>query len=193
MLRASIALDVNHVLCAQYGSVALRNTALRDILIGPRHLDPVLDAGPPRAIAILARMGQTVRPLDTVPRTVLSELRAPRGPAALLGRIGRIAVHQLRPAAADADMLRLARADGKWWALGLTDAAVVDAASGNGVFVFRRDRSTAVRELRRAIFLRWRLWTQWKKVARDYRDEALPLASRAAWHARFARSDSAAR
>ena len=193
VLRASFALDVNHVLCAQYGSAALRNTALRDILLGPAHLDPVLRAGPARATAILTRMGQTVLPLDEAPPTMTSTVRAPQGLVGRLTRIGRIAVHQLRPAAADAAMPRLARADGKWWALGLVDAAVVDAASGSGVFVFRRNGSTAVRELRRAIFLRWRLWTRWNKVARAYRDDALSLASGPAWQARFAGTDSSAR
>ena len=193
VLRSSFALDVNHVLCAQYGSVALRNTALRDILLGPAHLDPVLRAGPARAAGILARMGQAVVPLDEVPPTVPCVARAPSGLPARLGRIGRIAVHQLRPTAAGAAMPRLSRVDGKWWALGLVDAAVVDAASGTGVFVFRRNRSTAAREVRRAVSLRWRLWTQWKRVARDYRENASSLASRAAWHERFADTDSPAR
>ncbi|WP_162564251.1 MULTISPECIES: glycosyltransferase [Microbacterium] len=186
VLKASFAQDLNHLLCAQYGSVAVRNLALHDILSGPRHLDPVLRAGPARAASVLAEHGQVVVPRTAdLLTTTTPAPRRPRGTVAVLGRLVRVCVHQLRPARVDAPTAVLTRAEGKWWALGVTDAALVDAAAGNGVFVVRRDRHVARRQLGSAIVLRWRLLRGWRRLARDYATAAPQSASAAAWRQRF--------
>ena len=190
-LLASFAQDLNHVLCAQYGSVAVRNLALRDILQGPAHLDPVLGAGPARAAAVVAGRGQRVLPEADLPVTADADaVSAPHGAAATLARFARVLGHQLRRARPVSSPPRLARTDGKWWSLGLLDAAVVDAAAGTGAFLLRRRRRIAAQETRGAIGLRVRMLWRWRALATTYRSAARAAASAEAWHRRFAGSDA---
>ena len=192
-LLASFTQDLNHVLCAQYGSVAVRNLALRDILRGPGHLDPVLRAGPARAAAVIADLGQRVVAEHDLPATVDADgAGAPQGAAAAIARLARVLGHQLRRSHPPQRPPRLARTDGKWWSLGMMDGAVVDAAAGTGAFVLRRSRSTAARETRAAIVLRVRMLWRWRALTRGYRGAAPAAASVAAWHRRFAGSDAPA-
>ena len=186
VLSSSFAQDVNHILCAQYGSAALRNLALRDILLGPAHLDPVLRAGPARAATVLSRQGQVILPETDVP--IVSGGRGaqrPRGAVAYAARAAAVLIHQTRRSRGESEPVRLPRDEGKWWSLGVLDTAIVDAAGGGGAFLFTRDRGTAALQLRRALSLRWRLWWQWPGVARRYRAAAASTASPAAWRARF--------
>lgn len=185
VLSSSFAQDVNHLLCGQYGSAELRNIALRDILLGPAHLDPVLRAGPSRATAILQRSGQAIVPSEELPATVASGIRRPAGRAAMVARAVRVMIHQFRPPRVGGPVPRLPRVEGKWWSLGLLDTAVVEAASGTGAFAFRRDRSVAKRQLRRAVLLRWRMLVGWEKLARRYQDASTAAASAEAWGRRF--------
>ncbi|MDF2507145.1 MAG: hypothetical protein K0Q52_1004 [Microbacterium sp.] len=192
VLAHSLAQDINHVLCAQYGSARVRNTALRDVLSGPAHLDPVLFAGPGRPGAILAGAGQRIIPADQAPQGAGRTPQRPVGLAATAGRVVRVIGHQLRSTRRPATATRLSRAQGKWWSIGLGDVAVVESSAAERVFVFRRDRTVARIELWAAIRLRVRLWWRWRRLARDYGAAASALASPAAWRARFAESDSRA-
>jgi galactofuranosylgalactofuranosylrhamnosyl-N-acetylglucosaminyl-diphospho-decaprenol beta-1,5/1,6-galactofuranosyltransferase len=186
VLSSSFAQDVNHILCAQYGSAALRNLALRDILHGPAHLDPVLRGGPARATAVLTRAGQVTVPFAEAPAPPAGRApRRPRGAFASAARAAAVLVHQLRRSRPDGVQARLSRDEGKWWSLGVLDSALVDSAAGDGVFLFRRDRRTAARLLRRALALRWRMWWRWPGMARRYRAAAPSAASAAAWRGRF--------
>lgn len=187
VLSSSLAQDLNHVLCGQYGSAAVRNGALRDILTGPGHLDPVLAAGPARAARIMTAAGQSLVAEADLPPGRAATVAAPRG-AAGLSRLAAVLVHQVRRPRGGAETVRLRRAQGKWWALGMVDSAVVESASGRGGFVMRRDRGVARRELAAAIGLRLRLWATWPTLARDYRRSAPEQASLAAWRRRFAES-----
>ena len=186
MLRSSFAQDLNHLLCAQYGSVQLRNLAMRDVLSGPEHFDPVLMEGPARANEVLRRQGQVVVSRADAPSSSSDPAAAPPlGPLAALGRLARVLAHQLRAPAA-VDYVRMTRAEGKWWSVGLVDRALVETARGDGVFVVRRDRGRAWRLLREAVALRARLRTSWRSASLRYRRDAAYLASAAAWEARFA-------
>ncbi|WP_426324268.1 glycosyltransferase [Microbacterium sp. E-13] len=191
VLTSSFRQDVNHLLCAQYGSVRVRNQALLDILDGPSHLEETLRQGPARPARLLARAGQAVVPEAQLPAARRISPVRPRGPRSAVGRIARVILHQLRAPRPTPDPVRLARTDGKWWSLGALDAAVVDAAAGRGAFVVRRDRSEMWRGLRNASRLRLRMWLAWPRLARRYRAEAPALASPAAWQRRFAMSTDA--
>lgn len=185
VLPSSFAQDLNHILCAQYGSVALRNLALRDVLSGPGHLTPVLLAGPARASSVLAGYGQVVLPSDVV---VGRESDAPSRPAGRVASVVRaieVAVHQLRRPASESTAVHLTRPQGRWWSLGMLDSAVVDAAAGTGVFLMKRDRMTARRELLDAAVNRWRLGWRWRRLVRDYRAAAQELASTERWQTIF--------
>jgi galactofuranosylgalactofuranosylrhamnosyl-N-acetylglucosaminyl-diphospho-decaprenol beta-1,5/1,6-galactofuranosyltransferase len=185
VLAWSLAQDVNHIICAQYGSARLRNTALRDILSGPGHLEPVLRAGPARAAAILSRLGQKPVERGAAPPAERMQVERPSGLGGAARRAAGVLVHQLR-GGGESRRASLRRQDGKWWAIGTLDLAVVDSASGGGVFVFQRDRALAIGELRAAVAARWRLWWHWRGLARAYEGAAAESASARAWRARFA-------
>ncbi|MDT0141089.1 glycosyltransferase [Microbacterium sp. PRC9] len=184
VLAWSLAQDVNHIICAQYGSARLRNTALRDILSGPGHLEPVLRAGPARAAAILSQLGQRPVERGAAPPAERVKVARPSGLGGAAVRAARVLMHQLRRGN-DGRHASLRRQEGKWWAIGLLDLAVVDSASGNGVFVFQRDRSRAIGELKAAVAARWKLWWRWRRLARTYRAAAPGSSSARAWRSRF--------
>ena len=184
VLRASFAQDVNHIICSQYGSAAVRNLALRDVLSGPRHLDVVLQRGPQRPAQVLREYGQVVVADPPAARRVSPQ--SPSGVAARVRRAVRVLAHQLRPATTrDAAPVVLSRERGKWWSLGLIDDVVLETAAGAGAFVLRRDRAVAVRLLAEAVRLRWRLWWRWRGISARYVGAAAQAASPAAWAARF--------
>lgn len=188
VLRASLALDVNHILCMQYGSAAARRLALSDILTGPAHLDMTLTTRIDDVRALMTRSGQVVSgeghggPLDGAAPA------KPHGFVSTIGRLVRVLGHQLRRSRA-ADPMRvdvhLSRSEGKWWALGLLDSAAVDSATGRGAFICRRDRRTATALLRDAVVVRARLWLAWRRLSQAYGSAAPQLASRTAWNVRF--------
>lgn len=184
VLAASLTQDLNHVLCLQYGSTAVRSRALRDVLEGPGHLEHTLRAGPARPQQLLARFGQVVVTDPGARGRSATGVDRPRGAARAAGRLLRVLLHQLRRPRAVAPVA-LTRAQGKWWALGDVDTATVDSATGAGVFVARRDRGVAARAVGRAVGLRIRLWLAWPRLAREYRAAAPALSSAQAWLDRF--------
>lgn len=187
VLRASFAQDINHILCGQYGSAAVRNLALRDVLSGPGHLDPVLEAGPARAAAVLAAAGQVVvGEADEPPAALEMPPRPPTGAIRAGARFVRVIVHQLRRPRSGGRYVRMGRENGKWWSLGLLDRSLVGTAAASGAFVVRRDRRAAGSALWSAIALRVRLRRAWRRTAAQYRAAAGSSASRAVWDARFA-------
>ncbi|OZB89534.1 MAG: hypothetical protein B7X41_02300, partial [Microbacterium sp. 14-71-5] len=176
--------DVNHLLCLQYGSVRLRNVALEDILTGPAHLPALLREGRTRAQRILVEAGQGVHP-DAESRAAHGSgygPAAPRGARAQTGRLLRVLGHQLvavRPAAEGPEPV--ARAQGKWWRLGLADDVELRSATGKGFFRLRRSRREAFSLLVRSAWLRIRIGLAWPVLARRYRDAAPELADAASW------------
>lgn len=184
LLADTLAQDLNHVLCLQYGSAAVRHLALRDVLSGPEHLHRTLAHRRADAREVLARFGQEVRPDAALPSaTSTTAPTRPEGPVAALRRLAASGLRQVRRAPApDARVdMRLEREAGKWWALGTVDSAVVGSATGSGGFVLRRDRRVAAALGRDAIELRLRLWRRWPRLAAAYRSAAPELAGRAAW------------
>lgn len=192
VLRATFALDVNHVLCMQYGSAAARRLALRDVLSGPSHLDKTLATRISELRELMERAGQVVVAESELPRFhAPSAPPRPTGLPSSLWRLLRVVVHQARrPHAFDPSRVdaRLTRGEGKWWALGLLDSAAVASATGRGSFVARRGRRLSITLLRDALLLRGRLWLAWPRLARAYREAAPELAGVGAWTARYSHS-----
>lgn len=197
VLRATFALDVNHVLCLQYGSAAARRLALQDVLRGPAHLDRTLATRISEVRDLMRRAGQVVVADGSLPRPRIADVPArPAGAVGALRRLARVAAHQVRrPAPADPAFVEahLTRGEGKWWALGVLDSATVESATGHGSFVARRERRLAVALLRDALIIRLRLWRAWPRLARAYRSVAPQLASADAWGRRYGRTVPAVR
>ncbi|WP_292711738.1 glycosyltransferase [Microbacterium sp. 67-17] len=185
VLRDTWTQDVNHVLCLQYGAAAVRRAALADVLRGPSHLLPSLRNRAGEVRSFLAEGGHTVRAEAELPATVPAAPAAPSGRRSVGARLLRVLAHQLRRSRPPAPIPRLPRASGKWWSLGLMDAAVVDSATGRGAFLLTRSRRRCAALLRDATVLRIRLWLRWPQLAAQYRAEA-QLASLGSWRAVFA-------
>ncbi len=183
LLREMLALDVNHVLCLQYGSAAVRRLAVRDVLSGPAHLVPSLRSRPAQVRALLAAEGQALGEPDPAVRRPGAPA-APRGARAAGGRLLRVIIHQLRPGptvpdgAVDAV---LDRDQGKWWSLGLVDAVLLRSATGRGGFLLRRSRRRAFGHLTGALRSALTLWWRWPALARRYRAAAPGLAGEESW------------
>lgn len=190
LLRASLAQDLNHVICLQYGSAAARALAIRDVLSGPEHLPRTLRRRVGDVRTLMRRAGQIVVP-DTDLPVVVDDRKIPERPQRAgesLTRLLRVMLHQVRPAREAPHggvNAALTRGEGKWWALGLLDSALVSSATGSGAFVARRCRRTTVTLAVDAVVLRVRLWARWPALRRRYR-KALPgLVSRASWQEAF--------
>ncbi|MGO4679831.1 glycosyltransferase [Microbacterium sp. 2MCAF23] len=192
LLPDMLALDINHVLCLQYGSAAVRRAAVRDVLEGPGHLVTGLRSAPGRVRAILAEEGQALQTREDL--SVAQEVAvpvAPRGAVATAGRLLRVLAHQLRRRVGAPgglpmrDVVTLRREHGKWWSLGLVDAAFLQSATGSSGFLLRRDRRSAAKHLlgavRSVIVLGWK----WPALARRYRADAASLSSAATWFSVF--------
>lgn len=184
LVREVFALDMNHIICMQYGSASVRQLAVRDVLTGPSHLWPTLRNGQSRARAALAREGQELRASDSPDGSSASTSPAPpRGRWAGVRRFSRVVLHQLRkprPLAADIAM-SVRREDGKWWSLGVSDSAFLLSATGRGGFALRRDRRRAAALLLGAAASAFSLWLRWPALSRAYREAAPTLASREQW------------
>lgn len=192
LLLTSLAQDLNHILCLQYGSAVLRRRALRDVLSGPEHLAATQAGTPAELSRLLTGAGQKLVDESAAPRPRGATVAHPPRGAAVPVRLARVLWHQLRPVSSGHSRevdIAVPRAGGKWWSLGVVDSATVESATGDGVFVGRRVRRTALSLARDAIVLRMRLLMHWPAVARAYREAAPRLASAEAWNARF---DSAA-
>lgn len=192
LLREMFALDVNHILCMQYGSAAVRQLAAKDVLAGPEHLVPTLRTGPSRIRAVLDAEGQDLRPLGADWRVLRSGApAAPHGKAARLGRVLRVVFHQLRRDASalesDQDDLDavLRREDGKWWSLGVSERVFLRSATGTDGFLLQRSRRRTVRLLAGALRSFFALWWHWPKLSGDYRAATAGLADPETWKSIF--------
>ena len=188
VLGASFAQDINHILCLQYGSAAARATAMRDVLAGPDHLYRTLRTRVGSMRDLMRRAGQFVVTDGELP-PVTGVRRAPtppRGAVQSTVRLLRVTLHQLSPvrsasSEASSVSVALARTEGKWWALGMLDSALVRSATGRGAFIAQRRRRTAFSLALQASSLRVRLWARWPALRRRYRQALPDLVSRARW------------
>lgn len=177
LLRHILAANANHLICQQYGSVELRNLALRDVLRGPQDLVAGQGTVLARVREALAETGQVIHRPDEVDGVdaSLPYPDRPRGRGAAALRLARVGIHQLRRSPSpDAALAVIPRSVGKWWGIGIMDGAAMDAASGKGVFVLRRDRGRAWRGWRETRRLLRAVRRGWSRLAREYAAELLP-------------------
>ncbi|WP_295011514.1 glycosyltransferase [uncultured Microbacterium sp.] len=189
LLRDIVALDVNHVLCAQYGSAAVRRRAVRDVLEGPDHLIAKFRSTPGVVRTVLAEEEQTqIAATDLSVDVRAVRPVAPRGSAATIGRLIRVVAHQFRPvrSVSPSAVTGLRREDGKWWSLGLTDRTFLHAAASGSGFLLQRDRRRALHHLLGAMRSAVVLWWRWPALAREYRAQASALSDAETWSSLFA-------
>lgn len=188
LLTTSLLQDLNHLLCQQYGSVALRTRALKDAALGPARLTATARTVLLENRRVLQDEGQTiVAEADAPPaRSTARRIDAPVGVTATVVRAARVAVMQVVPGRSRTRVdRRLTRIEGRWWGIGLLSSATVASATGRGVFVMRRRPAHAARLLFAAVATRIRLVFGWRRTMRAYRDAASTLASAESWQAIF--------
>lgn len=193
LLRHIQLANINHLVCVQYGAVELRNLALADVLRGPAALVAEQGTVLRRVRAALAQTGQVIRPLDEVDsvdpvdtsegdpdhdratndpgvedEVTPSTVHAPADPLEMVGRVLQVFFRQLRGNTEDGPLPVIPRSVGKWWGIGVMDGAVMEAASGKGVFVLRRDRARAWRDFRQSRRLLKTLKREWKRLSQGY-------------------------
>lgn len=188
----TLAADLNHLVCQQYGSIAVRTLALRDVLGGPRRLRDGMVGSVSRSRAVLKHEGQLPVRDDEVPpvRGRGRVVAAPVGRAATVRRALRVLAHQVVPTRPRPDVeARLSRAQGKWWAVGLLPRAAVSSATGHGAFVSRRRPVHAAALLAAAVGVRIRLTLVGPRIRAGYRRSLQALASPASWAPLFDGAD----
>ncbi|PVZ95863.1 glycosyltransferase [Amnibacterium flavum] len=178
VLAELAAQDANHLVCMQYGSVAVRQLALTDLLTGPHHLVDTIAVRRRDVLEILTRFGQAVVPgaLETVRKGTTGIARGSALSVLLNQLVGRPPVTPPPVVAA---------ADGKWHTLGRLDSAALETASGTGHFALRRSRRRALVMALRSLRLYLRLAVRWPALRRAYSHRAPALASAATWHRIF--------
>ena len=129
-----------------------------------------------------------------LPLPSMSALRAeryrkpPTTPLAIARTLASVFVHNLRsPTLADPNrpQLNVAARDATWFLVARLDAATVATADGRGVTFRRRDPRTFWSMLRESVRVHRRLYREFPKLRRRYREAAPALTSVEAWRNTF--------
>lgn len=196
MLRESVLTDIKHLMSLQYSAVAMRNQALRDLMLGPAHLHDTIGrrASDMRTLHASFSDGTVLRDISTYPsvrrRRPLprgAEPQAPRNTLSTLIRAAAGGARQLLlPTASDrSPEMRVAAPDARWWLLTTLDSALVSTADGTGVTVYRRDRRRFIGLLRESVHLHRRMRSSWSEYSRLYSGALDGLVSLEAWERTF--------
>jgi galactofuranosylgalactofuranosylrhamnosyl-N-acetylglucosaminyl-diphospho-decaprenol beta-1,5/1,6-galactofuranosyltransferase len=189
LLWGSLAQDINHAVCQQYGSVAVRTAALREVVDGPSAIRQSVPWILARVRGILEGEMQTIVPAEDLPpaREAGGRVAQPSGAAAYVRRGLQVLARQVVPATGGPGVkVHLTRAEGKWWGVGMFSDATVASATGSGAFVTRRRPGHALLLLARAVTVRLRLWLTWGRMVRRYRSAAHDFSSQESWQSLFA-------
>lgn len=201
--RELFAHSVRHLLSLQYGTVALRNLAIADVLRGPAGLPDLLATRLPDIRAELKKHSdsQMVADVDQLPPPGMSKPpRRGRGfskpPKALLApwamkNFVRQALTEVAEEQVQRPQAHLAHQDNAFWRISQFDSALVSNAEGTAVSWYRRDPRKLRAMLGEATSLHRQLHRDWATLAAQYR-EALPeMTSPQAWGKIFAEHTTA--
>ena len=194
LLTASFRLDFQHLLSMQYFAADMRARGLEDVLRGPGHLHETLRTRAAEARAEAKEYGDSnliTDPRDYPETVVIGEKPERDKPTTQLGVLAgaaKGALHQLKKVHNPEDrrpFQELISSDARWFNLSILDSALVNNASGSGVWVYRRDRTKFLDSLKKAQANYRKLRKDWERLAREYR-EALPeITSPEAWEKTF--------
>lgn len=190
--------DVKHLVSMQYYTVTGRLMAEEDVLAGPDHLHEILGQriGEVRALA-KQFTDSTLKPsyddfppilaAGTVADNRIDRFR-PNSVAKLIP-LGLSAVaRQFVPAsreAKQAPQTLYRHVDNKWWNVSRSASALVTNAEGTGIAWYQRNPDLMKKLLVRSLRNYARLYCQWNKLAKQYRDALAQLTSFEAWEKTF--------
>ncbi len=189
---ANLALEVKQLLALRRFAVEVRQEGVRAVLVGPEALARPFDPRPLQARAAAAVEQQPVSGAAGLrgSRVVLAPRAAPSGAALAAWTAVLVLRHLVVPVRGGAPV-RLAPARAGWWVVPSTDDVVVPTADRRAHVRLTRDRRRFRQLLVASVGLHLRLWLAWPVLRRRYRAAAGPLASPAAWSARFAAAEPA--
>jgi galactofuranosylgalactofuranosylrhamnosyl-N-acetylglucosaminyl-diphospho-decaprenol beta-1,5/1,6-galactofuranosyltransferase len=188
LIKSSLKATVKHLMCLEYSTVAIQNKAIDDFLAGPEHIFSILESALPQVRALRQQYpdavvlpGATALP---APSGRTKAHKPPAIPPVIAYRLARGLVHQLRaadPAHHERPQLNVATQDARWFLLCNVDGVTVTTADGRGVVYRQRDRARMFTLLRESLRRHIRLYREYDRMRRVYR-EALPeLSSRRTW------------
>jgi galactofuranosylgalactofuranosylrhamnosyl-N-acetylglucosaminyl-diphospho-decaprenol beta-1,5/1,6-galactofuranosyltransferase len=197
LVTESAEVQVQHLLCMQYSTAALRLLAIEDVLSGPDHLHRELMSRMKelRGIRLRYTDAQTKGDVEHFPpvrrRKPLSKGREFTSPSSQFGLVRKAAagaVRQLMAPKADArsrPQVALAHQDANWWVLSNMDSALVSAADGSGTAWYQRDPQLFRSLTQRSAVLHARLLKDWPRLAAEYRSQETRFTSPARWRETF--------
>jgi galactofuranosylgalactofuranosylrhamnosyl-N-acetylglucosaminyl-diphospho-decaprenol beta-1,5/1,6-galactofuranosyltransferase len=200
LVRESFNHQVKHLFALQYSTAELRHMALQDVLAGPHRLHGDLVNKLPELREVRGRFAdaQTKEDPDAFPpvRRKKPPKRGvdptrPKGAVGQLVAAAKSAVRQATPPrelSAQYPEARLAAMDAKWWMLAQFDSAIVSTTDGTMASWYHRDRTEFADLMRRTVEIHQRLYREWPKLARAYRDALGDIVSEEQWAKTFATS-----
>jgi galactofuranosylgalactofuranosylrhamnosyl-N-acetylglucosaminyl-diphospho-decaprenol beta-1,5/1,6-galactofuranosyltransferase len=111
-------------------------------------------------------------------------MRPPTNPLTIGRTLGAALVHNLRkpkPEAAERPEMNISAQDARWFLLSRLDSATVGTADGRGVTFRRREPDTFWRMLRHSVRMHTRLYQEFPKLEKRYRDHLAELTSLDSW------------
>src|SRR4051794_11884677 len=196
LLQDTFKFDLKFLIMLQYGSAALHHRAYDDFLAGPERLFPLLPTALPTALEHQGDFpdGHVVASSSDLPLPSMGAIKAERymKPPTTPVTIGRTLlealVHNLRdpkPDAAERPQMNISAQDARWFLLSRLDSATVGTADGRGVTFRRREKDTFWRMLRHSVSVHLRLYREFPRLQKEYRDHMARLTSPESWAAAF--------
>jgi galactofuranosylgalactofuranosylrhamnosyl-N-acetylglucosaminyl-diphospho-decaprenol beta-1,5/1,6-galactofuranosyltransferase len=196
MVRESFNHQVKHLLAMQYSVVELRHLALEDVLAGPDRLHDDLPSklGQVRSLRKKFTDAQLQADPDAFPPVRRAKPRKKDHDSEIPGRMAAYtsalkgSVRQFlgtRPLSRTYPESALPAMDASWFRLSTLDSAVVSMPDGTSAALYRRDPEVFRDLLRRTIEIHERLFREWPRLSRLYRDQLDDITSPQRWEKTF--------
>lgn len=198
MVRESVNHTVSHLVAMQYSTVELRLMALRDVLDGPDRLHADLPVKLPEVNAFRKQFtdAQLHSDLDDFPppRRAKPPRKGKDGSEVpskrkMIITAGLAPLRQLRPArpmSREYPEAMIAGMDLRWFRLAQYDSVVASMPDGTSAALYRRDPAKFRELAAETAELHRRMWTEWPRLAKLYRDKLGEITSPEAWEKTFA-------
>ncbi|UXA17867.1 glycosyltransferase [Mycobacterium sp. SMC-4] len=181
LVRSHFKATMKHLLCLEYSTVAIQNKAMDDFLAGPDNLFDILESALPDVRKMREQFPDAVvLPGATAlppPTGRAGPVTIPVRPPAILWRLARGVMHQLKPHDPEhhhRPQLNVATQDARWFTLCRVDGVTVTTADGRGVVYRQRDREKMIELLRESLKRQALIARRFDKLRRQYR-AALPM------------------
>ncbi|MCU1616098.1 MAG: hypothetical protein JWO98_3638 [Frankiales bacterium] len=196
LLLDTFKFDLKFLIMLQYATAALHHRAYDDFLAGPDRLFPLLPTALPTALEHQGDYpdGHVVGSSSDLPLPSMGAIKAerymkpPTTPLSIGRTLLEALVHNLRdpkPDAAERPQMNISAQDARWFLLSRLDSATVGTADGRGVTFRRREKDTFWRMLRHSVSVHLKLYREFPRLQKEYREHLEQLTSPRSWAAAF--------